>query len=62
MTYQITNEVRIENTEDDWYFRLVSDEYGTVSVVTSTGTGNATSIHIPKDCIQHFINALQRFQ
>lgn len=62
MTYQITNEVRITNTEEDWHFRLVSDEYGTVSVTSSDGTGNATSIYIPKDCIHHFINALQRFQ
>jgi hypothetical protein len=66
MTYEITKEIRILNTEDDWDFVFTTDEYGTVEVRSHEGleafSGKNTSIHIPKDCIQHFIDALEQLK
>lgn len=58
MTYEITKEIRILHTKDDWDFVFKTDEYGTVSVEGDNGFG----IHIPKDCIQHFIDALEQLK
>jgi len=66
MTYSISKQIRIHNTEDDWDFVFTTDEYGTVEVRSHEGleafSGENTSIHIPKDCIQHFIDALEQFK
>ena len=66
MTYQITKEIRITNVEDDWDFVFITDEYGTVIVHLNEGLnamkGETTSIHIPKDCIQYFIDALEQLK
>jgi hypothetical protein len=66
MTYQITKEIRILHEQDDWDYVFTTDEYGTVSVISSEGleamTGKNTIIHIPKDCIQHFIDALEQLK
>jgi hypothetical protein len=66
MTYQITKQIRIHNTEDDWDYVFTTDEYGTVSVIYAQGlevmTGETTTIYIPKDCIQHFIDVLEQLK
>ena len=57
MTYTITKHIKIEHeTEDGWSFDF-ADEYGTVSVKDEYQT-----IHIPKDCIQQFINVLEQYK
>ena len=58
MTYQITKEIRIVHKQDGWQFVFTTDEYRTVSVKG----GNGLCIHIPKDCIQHFIDALEQLK
>ena len=66
MTYQITKEIRILHTKDDWDFVFKTDDDGTVEVRSNEGleafSGENTSIHIPKDCIQHFIDALEQLK
>jgi hypothetical protein len=66
MSYEISKNITIRHTEDDWEFSFSSDEYGTVTVYLNEGLesmhGETTAIHIPKDCIQHFIDALRSFQ
>jgi hypothetical protein len=66
MTYGITKEIRILNTEDDWDFVFTTDEYRTVQVRSHEGlgafSGENISIYIPQDCIQHFIDALEQFK
>jgi hypothetical protein len=65
-SYQITKEIRILNTEDDWDFVFTTDEYGTVTVNCNDGLermhGQTTSLEIPQDCIQHFIDALEQLK
>lgn len=61
MTYQIIKEIRIHHEEDGWDYLFKTDEYGTVSVVTSNDS-TIKMIHIPKDCIQHFIDVLESFK
>lgn len=64
--YTTTREIRIIHNTDDWDYTFTADEYGTVSVTLTEGleamTGKTTIIHIPKDCIQHFINTLEQFK
>jgi len=63
MTYQITKSICIHHEEDGWDFNFKTDEYGTVSVTTSFGNDPTFQyIDIPKDCIQHFIDALEQFK
>jgi hypothetical protein len=66
MTYQITKEIRILNEQDDWDFVFTTDDYGTVEVRSHEGleafSGENTSIHIPQDCIQHFIDSLEQLK
>ena len=65
-TYTITKEIRILHNTEDWNYVFSDDEYGTVSVTCNEGLeamkGNTTTIHIPKDCIQHVINTLEQFK
>jgi hypothetical protein len=65
MTYEISKEIRIYNNEDEWDYVFTTDEYGTVEVayrenlrIWNNWTAATRAIHIPKDCIQHFIDAL----
>ena len=61
MTYEITEitkSIRIRNYEEGWDYNFKTDEYGTVSVEGDNGV----CIHIPKDCIQHFIDALEQLK
>ena len=71
MTYQITKEIRILHEQDDWDYVFTTDEYGTVEVNSvevnyheglEAFSGKNTSIHIPKDCIQHFIDVLEQLK
>jgi len=66
MSYEISKNITVRHTEDDWEFYFSSDEYGTVTVHLDEGMGSmhgkCTAISIPKDCIQHFIDALRSFQ
>jgi len=59
-------EIRIIHMQDDWDYVFTTDEYGTVGVDYNEGleamTGKNTIIHIPKDCIQHFIDALEQLK
>jgi hypothetical protein len=57
MTYKITKSICIHHEEDVWEFNFKTDDYGTVDV-----TVGDDCIHIPKDCIQHFIDALEQFK
>ena len=61
MTYTIAKELKIINDEDGWSFKFSVDEYGTVSVYDSNSATSQT-IHIPKDCIQHFIDVLEQYK
>jgi hypothetical protein len=58
MTYTIIKEIRIVHKQDGWEYVFTTDEYGTVSVEGDNGVG----IHIPKDCIQNFIDALEQLK
>ena len=66
MTYTIIKEIRIVHKQDGWEYVFTTDECGngilfingTVSVEGDNGFG----IHIPKDCIQHFIDALEQLK
>lgn len=66
MSYEISKNITILNIEEDWEFTLSSDDNVTVTVHLNEGLesmhGETTAIHIPKDCIQHFIDALRSFQ
>lgn len=66
MTYEITKKIRILHQEDDWDIIFKTDEYGTVQVTFTEGleamTGKTTSVFIPKDCIQNFIDSLEQFK
>lgn len=64
--YQISQKITILHLKDDWEYTFEPDEYGTVCVTLTEGmqamSGSVTNIHIPKDCIQHFINALEKLK
>ena len=60
-TYIITKEIKIINCEDGWSFDFSSDEYGTVRVCDSI-SATCQTIHIPKDCIQDFIDVLEQLK
>jgi hypothetical protein len=63
MTYFISNQIQILHTEDEWDYLFTTDEYGTVDVAfRETSQVGKTSILIPKDCIQHFIDALEQLK
>jgi hypothetical protein len=62
MTYRITREIRILHEQDDWNYVFTTDEYGTVEVRLEELSGKPKSIHIPKDSIQHFIDALEQLK
>ena len=61
MTYTVTKRTKIEHEEEGWSFDFTPDEYGTVSVEDHNGPGFQT-IHIPQDCIQHFIDVLEQYK
>ena len=65
-TYITTLEVNVIHTKDDFGYTLNADEYGTVTISHMVGmeamTGTTNHIHIPKDGIQHIIDALVKFQ
>ena len=61
MTYHITKEIKIINYEDGFSFDFTTDEYGTVRV-SDSNSATCQTIHIPKDCIQHFIDVLEQFK
>jgi hypothetical protein len=70
MTYKISKDITILHIEDAWKFSFSFDEYGNVTVCSNEDietmhgeySRKSTEISIPKDCIQHFINALRSFQ
>ena len=63
MTYSIANQIQIRHTEDEWDYLFTTDEYGTVDVAfRETSQVGKTSILIPQDCIQHFIDALEKLK
>ena len=62
-SYEISKQIRIYNTEDEWDYVFTTDEYGTVTVAYRENLRvmpDCLTIHIPKDCIQHFIDALEQ--
>jgi hypothetical protein len=65
-TYITTLEVNVIHTKDDFGYTLSADEYGTVTISHMEGmeamAGTTNHIHIPKDGIQHIIDALVKFQ
>jgi hypothetical protein len=66
MTYEIAKQITIHHKTDDWEYVFTNDEYGTVCVHYTEGmeamTGETKTIHIPKDCIQNFIDVLEQFK
>ena len=63
MNYEISKQIRIYNNEDEWDYVFTTDEYGTVTVAYRENLRvmpDSLAIHIPKDCIQHFIDALEQ--
>ena len=61
MTYHITKEIKLIDYEDGFSFDFSADEYGTVRVCDSN-SATCQTIHIPGDCIQHFIDVLEQFK
>ena len=61
MAYTITKEIKIINYEDGFSYDFTTDEYGTVMVCDSN-SATCQTIHIPKDCIQHFIDVLEQYK
>lgn len=57
----IAKEIKIIDDEDGFSFNFSADEYGTVRVYDSNSATSQT-IHIPQDCIQHFIDVLEQFK
>lgn len=65
MPYEITKQIRIHNTEDDWDYVFTTDEYGSVNISYNQDLKlmpNTTDFFIPRDCIQNFINALSELK
>ena len=63
MTYSISNQIQILHTEDEWDYLFTTDECGTVDVAFRENFKvGKTSILIPKDCIQHFIDVLEQLK
>lgn len=65
MTYEISKQVRIHHQKDDWDYVFKTDVDGTVKVAYNENlrvVPHNTSIHIPKDCINNFISALEQFK
>jgi hypothetical protein len=66
MPYLIKKEINIRNDTDDFDYTITADEYGTVLLSSSEGleamTGKTDLLYIPKDCIQHIIDALEQFK
>ena len=65
MPYEISKQIRIYNTEDEWDYVFTTDEYGTVEVAYRENLRvmpDSPAIHIPKDCIQNFIDALEQLK
>jgi hypothetical protein len=62
MSYEIKKQITIHNTNEDWEYVFTNDEYGSVTVRYTLESTMGTSIAIPKDCIQNFINALEQFK
>ena len=63
MPYEISKQIRIYNTQDEWDYVFTTDEYGTVTVDYRENLREIPDrqpIHIPKDCIQHFIDSLEQ--
>lgn len=65
MTYEISKQIRIHNTEDDWDYVFTTDEYGSVEISYNQDLKlmpHTTHFFIPRDCIQHVINALSELK
>lgn len=76
--YLVSNQVRIHHVDDEWNLIFTADEYGTVTVAHTQGDtenlekvvrivaykklSDYRNLYIPKNCIQHFINALEQFK
>ncbi len=66
MTYSITQEIRIHH-EDGWFYQFTDDGQGLVEInqytthrIEETKTGEP--FHIPKDCIDTFIQVLEQMK
>ena len=62
MTYTITKRIKIKPEEDGWIFDFTN---GQSMITVSVEVGNSPTfqtIHIPKDCIQHFIDVLEQYK
>jgi hypothetical protein len=67
MTYSITQEIRIHQKEDNWFYQFTDDGKGCVEVsayvthgIEETKTGQ--TLHISKDCIDTFIRVLEQLK
>ena len=61
MTYTIAKEIKIIDDDDGFSFNFSADEYGTVRVYDSN-SATCQTIHIPKDCMQYFIDVLEQYK
>jgi hypothetical protein len=64
-SYEISKQIRIYNNEDEWDYVFTTDEYGTVAVRFNENLRvlfGSQTIHIPKNCIQHFIDVLEELK
>ena len=61
MTYQITKEIKIINYQDGFIYKFSNDDYGNLRIRDNSGPTGET-IQIPKNCVQHFIDALEQFK
>ena len=64
MTYSITKEIRIHH-DDGWHYEFLDDDQGCIEVSSLQGSGievTTGTLHIPKDCIPHFISVLEELK
>lgn len=65
-SYSTTKEIRIHH-EDNWFYQFTDDDERFIEIscyetygIQEAKTGQ--SFHIPKDCIENFINVLQEMK
>jgi hypothetical protein len=65
MTYEISKQIRIHH-EDGWFYQFTEDGEGQVEITPYVRSGeerkSGEGFYLPKDCIQHFIDALEQLK
>ena len=62
MKYNIKRQQIIQNEEEGWSFQFWEEKDFVRVVYFETELEKTTELHIPKDCLEHFIDALERIE